>query len=203
MNIQEYVKLPETFYLNQDVLGIAKALLGKVLFTNINGMLTGGKIVETEAYKGGVDKASHATKGRTPRTEVVFGKGGYAYVYLCYGIHHLLNIVTNEAEKPDCVLIRALEPMVGEEEMCKRRGKSTIKRITAGPGTVSQALGITTKDTGESLLEDRIWIGRGPLNSSYEIVEATRIGVAYAGEDALLPWRYYVKGNPFVSVLKK
>lgn len=203
MNIQGYEKLPETFYLNQDVLGIAKALLGKVLFTNINGMLTGGKIVETEAYKGGEDKASHATRGRTARTEVVFGSGGHAYVYLCYGIHHLLNIVTNEAGKPDCVLIRALEPVLGESEMCLRRGKSAIKRITSGPGTVSQALGITTKDNGETLHGDRIWIAKDLQNFTFGIVEAPRIGVAYAGEDALLPWRYYVKDNPFVSELIK
>lgn len=199
MNIQGYVKLPETFYLDPDVLQTARRLLGKVLFTNMNGILTGGKIVETEAYKGGYDKASHASKGKTARTEVVFRKGGICYVYLCYGIHHLLNVVTNEADQPDCVLVRAIEPVIGVEEMMLRRNTQILKKLSSGPGTLTKAMGISTLNNGENLNADRIWIAQDIDQKEVEIIETTRIGVDYAGEDALLPWRYYIEDNPFVS----
>src|SRR3954469_4711741 len=113
-------KLPLSFYLRKDVVKISKELLGKVLVTNWRGELTSGRIVETEAYEGEIDKASHAFKGRTARTEVIFGEGGRAYVYLCYGIHQMFNIVTNRNDIPHAILIRAVEPIQGIDIMLKR-----------------------------------------------------------------------------------
>lgn len=193
--------LPKEFYLNPDVTQIARELLGKVLFSSVDGKLAGGMIVETEAYSGVNDMACHACRfGKTPRTSVMFREGGLAYVYLCYGIHHLFNIVTNVVDKADAVLIRALEPVEGLDTMMQRRKKNFIKRITAGPGTVSEALGLKFTDTGASLFGPMIWLEeRGTTLSDSEIVSTTRIGVDYAGDDALKPWRYYINNNPFVS----
>lgn len=203
MNIQGYEKLPTSFYLNADVVAISQSLLGVYLFSCFDGILTGGRIVETEAYKGGFDLASHATKGKTKRTEVVFRAGGCAYVYLCYGIHHLLNVVTNESEKPDCALIRAIEPVIGVPEMMLRRNKSKQERLTAGPGTVTQALGITTKQNGVDLTGDQIWLAKSIVEIPFEMETSTRIGVGYPGADALLPWRFSIKRSAFVSVAVK
>ena len=181
---------------------IAKELLGKILVTNWKGILTSGRIVETEAYAGMIDKASHASGGRrTPRNEIMYGEGGYAYVYLCYGIHHLFNIVTNSKDIPHAILIRALDPLEGIEEMLIRTHKKKFDHtLTRGPGNVSKALGISTKHTGSSLLENKVFIADDGMNySKKEIASSPRIGVDYAGKDALLPYRFYVKGNPFVS----
>lgn len=196
------VKLTEAFYQRADVLTIAKELLGKVLITRLNGILTSGRIVETEAYNGVVDKASHAFNGRrTNRTEVMFGKGGLAYVYLCYGIHHLFNVVTNHVGTPHAVLIRAIEPMEGVEQMLQRMKKLNLDNtIGKGPGNVSKALGIHTKHSGYSLLDDDIFIADdGTALTESQIIASKRIGVDYAAEDAQLPYRFYVKSNAFVS----
>ncbi|MFY0601444.1 MAG: DNA-3-methyladenine glycosylase [Cyclobacteriaceae bacterium] len=198
----QYEKLPKAFYSRGDVVEIAKDLLGKFLFSNIDGKLTGGRIVETEAYNGRTDKACHAYKKRTPRTEVIYQESGRAYVYLCYGIHHLFNIVTNEVGLADAVLIRALEPIDGIDEMKKRRSKQSVERITAGPGILSQALGIKKEMTGEDLLGNTIWIA-SKNNDPIQIVADVRIGVDYAGEDALLPWRFYIKDSNYVGKEKK
>ncbi|MEQ6166739.1 DNA-3-methyladenine glycosylase [Ekhidna sp. MALMAid0563] len=198
INTSVYEKLPRSFYLRDDVVQIAKDLLGKVLITNMDGVITAGKIVETEAYCGRGDKACHANGKRTPRTEVIYGQGGYAYVYLCYGIHHLVNVVTNEEEQADAVLIRALEPLTGEEIMRERR-KFTKTKLASGPGTLSQAMGISVKMTGADLLSDQIWIGTDGKERDFEIYADTRIGVEYAEEDALKPWRFIIAGNKFVS----
>lgn len=194
--------LPESFYTRKDVVKIAKELLGKVLVTSFDGMLTSGIIVETEAYAGIGDKASHASGGRrTNRTETMYAQGGTAYVYLCYGIHHLFNVVTNVADIPHAVLIRGLEPLEGIDTMLARRGKEKPEpSLTAGPGALSVAMGIFTTHSGHSLQGPGIWIeDRGIKITAKDIVSGTRVGVAYAQEDALLPYRFSVKGNKYVS----
>ncbi|MEP0986594.1 DNA-3-methyladenine glycosylase [Ekhidna sp.] len=198
INTSVYEKLPRSFYLREDVVQIAQDLLGKVLITNIGGLFTAGKIVETEAYCGRGDKACHANGKRTPRTEVMYGEGGRAYVYLCYGIHHLLNVVTNKDGQADAVLIRALEPLEGMEIMKERR-KFTNAKLASGPGTLSQAMGIHVKMTGHDLLSDKIWIGESNTDNNFKILSDTRIGVEYAEEDALKLWRFVIEGNKFVS----
>jgi len=195
-------KLPDEFYTGTDVTDIAVQLLGKQLFTRINGELTGGIIVETEAYNGITDKASHAYGGRlTNRTKTMYETGGKAYVYLCYGIHYLFNVVTGPKDTPHAVLIRGIEPVVGLDVMLCRRNMSTLKPgVSAGPGTLSQALGISKELNGSNLTGNEIWIEDNGLTiPSDEVVSGNRIGVAYAEEDAFLPWRYYIKGNKFVS----
>ena len=196
------MKLPHSFYLGTDVVEISKQLLGKYLFTCIDGLLTGGYIVETEAYNGAVDKASHAYGNRrTNRTEIMFHEGGIAYIYLCYGIHEMLNVVTSTEGHAQAILIRAIEPTTGIDIMQARRNMEIVKpNITAGPGSVAKALGIDRKLNGVSLQSDELWIEDRGLNFTDEqIATVPRIGVAYAGEDALLPYRFYVKGNIYVS----
>ncbi|WP_342327852.1 DNA-3-methyladenine glycosylase [Pedobacter sp. FW305-3-2-15-E-R2A2] len=195
-------KLPFSFYQNDDVNALALQLLGKRLFTRINGAVTGGIIVETEAYKGVEDKASHAYGGRfTDRTKVMYESGGLSYVYLCYGIHHLFNVVTGPEATPHAVLIRGLEPLTGLELMMERRGMSVLKpNITAGPGALAKALGIDRLLNAKDLTGEEIWIEDAlPEWSISEAVAGPRVGVDYAGDHALLPWRYYVKGNKYVS----
>jgi DNA-3-methyladenine glycosylase len=196
------LKVPHSFYLGSDVVSISKALLGKYLFTSINGLLTGGYIVETEAYNGIVDKASHAFGNRrTPRTETMYREGGIAYIYLCYGIHEMLNVVTSAEGQPRAILIRAIEPTTGVDIMLARKNMTALKpNITAGPGSVAKALGIDRKLNAISLQSDVLWIeDKGLSFSDDQIAAVPRIGVAYAQEDALLPYRFYVKGNIYVS----
>lgn len=194
-------KLPLSFYQQEDVVSVAKQLLGKLLFTNINGKLTGGIITETEAYDGVVDKACHAYGGRnTNRTATMFLNGGITYVYLCYGIHHLLNVVSGKEGNPQAVLIRAIEPTVGVEIMLQRRKMEKLApRITAGPGALSQALGIDKNLNAKDFLSNEIWIEDAKAYEDEKIVATTRIGVAYAQEHALWPFRFYIKGNKYVS----
>ena len=196
------IKLPYSYYQSQDVNSLAIDLLGKYLFTSIDGVVTGGFIVETEAYKGVEDKASHAFGGRfTNRTQTMYAEGGLSYVYLCYGIHHLFNVVTAPKGIPHAVLIRGLEPVEGLDVMLARRGMASLKpNLTAGPGALSKALGIDKRLNASDLQGEEIWIeDRGMVYAQDDIVAASRIGVAYADDHALLPWRYYVKGNRFVS----
>ena len=188
-------KLPRSFYVRQDVVQISKELLGKYLFTNINDKKTGGTITETEAYAGPVDRASHAYKNRrTKRTEIMYQIGGTAYVYLCYGIHSLFNIITNIKDIPHAVLIRAIEPKEGVDVMLKRRNKNSITHnLTTGPGTLTQALGITCQHTGIDLLKNTIWVeDRNIKIPQKEIIASPRVGISYAGEDAELPWRFMI-----------
>jgi DNA-3-methyladenine glycosylase len=194
--------LPESFYARTDVVKIARELLGKVLVTCFDGELTSGVIVETEAYAGETDRASHAYGGRrTRRTEVMYMHGGSAYVYLVYGIHHLFNVVTNGRDTPHAILIRGIEPVDGLDIMLARRGKEKLQpSLTAGPGSLSVALGIQTSHTGLSLQGPDIYIeDRGIKVPTKNIAAATRVGVAYAMDDALRPYRFYIKDNPFVS----
>lgn len=196
-------KLDSSFYQRNDVVSIAKELLGKRLCTNINGALTSGIIVETEAYSGRNDKACHANNGKlTKRTSVMFEEGGLAYVYLCYGIHNLFNIVTNTKGNADAVLIRAIEPDSGLNLMNERRGFPKRKyAVGSGPGCLSQALGIDQAHYGISLMDKTIWVEKG--RQINELQSSPRVGVGYAGKDALKPWRFYEKGNPWVSANKK
>jgi DNA-3-methyladenine glycosylase len=185
--------LPKAFYTRPDVLGISRELLGKRLCTRINGGLAKAIITETEAYAGVTDRASHAFGGRrTARTEPMFAEGGIAYVYLCYGIHHLFNVVTNSEGTPHAILIRAAIPAVGEALMRRRRGaKKASTRLMPGPGSVSQALGIHTRLSGESLQGPRIWIEDGdPIAEPARISNGPRVGVDYAGKDAGRPYRF-------------
>jgi DNA-3-methyladenine glycosylase len=196
------LKLPQSFYLDSDVVSLSKQLLGKYLFTSIDGLLTGGYIVETEAYNGVIDKASHAFGNRrTGRTEIMYQEGGIAYVYLCYGIHEMLNVVVSPKEQPRAILIRAIEPSTGIDIMLSRKGLATLKpNVTSGPGSVAKALGIDRKLNGVSLQSDQLWIeDRGLAFTNDQIAAVPRIGVAYAQEDALLPYRFYLKGNKYVS----
>jgi DNA-3-methyladenine glycosylase len=196
------LKLPHSFYLGSDVVAISKQLLGKYLYTSINGLLTCGYIVETEAYNGVVDRASHAFGNRkTPRTQIMYQEGGIAYIYLCYGIHEMLNVVTSVEGQPRAILIRAVEPTTGVDIMLARKNMTVLKpNITAGPGSVAKAFGIDRKLNGISLDSDSLWIEDKGLNfKDAQIAAVPRIGVAYAGEDALLPYRFYVKGNIYVS----
>ena len=195
-------KLAYSFYQNTDVNDLAVQLLGKMLFTRIDGELTAGVIVETEAYKGIDDKASHAYGGRfTNRTQVIYEEGGLSYVYLCYGIHHLFNVVTAPKGTPHAVLIRGIEPVKGIDIMLRRRNMVILKpNITAGPGALSKAMGIDKGLNAKNLLGDEIWIeDKGIVFPGDQIVSSARVGVDYAEDHALLPWRYYIRGNKFVS----
>jgi len=194
--------LPVSFYQRENVFQIARELLGKVVVTKWNKVITSGRIVEVEAYNGVIDKASHAFGGRrTARNEVMYAEGGVAYVYLCYGIHHLFNVVTNAKEEPHAILIRALEPIKGIDEMLRRVGKEKSDHtLTRGPGNLSKALGIFTSHSGNSLQSKKLYIAEDRISfSKMEIIASPRIGVGYAGKDALLPYRFYIIGNPFVS----
>jgi len=195
-------KLATGFYNRADVVKIAKELIGKVLVTQFGEVITSGRIVETEAYAGAIDRASHAYGNRrTNRTEVMFQPGGAAYVYLCYGIHYLFNVVTNQKDLPHAVLIRALDPMQGITTMLERTGKKKLDyTLTKGPGNVSKALGIHTGHTGFSLLGDEIYIAEDDFTvAKKDIIATPRIGVDYAGEDARLPYRFILNDNPYVS----
>lgn len=194
------MRLTPEFYLDKNVVKIARSLLGKILFTKIDGIVTAGRIVETEAYSW-KERGCHAFKGKTNRNGVMFEQGGVAYVFLCYGIHHLFNIVTNHEGVADAVLIRALEPVVGIETMKERRGKIANEfQLTSGPGKLSKALGIDRNVNGKSLFQNEVWLeGDGASISNNKIITSKRIGIDYAGEDALLPWRFTVKDSLWTS----
>jgi DNA-3-methyladenine glycosylase len=195
-------KLPHAFFTQPNVLKIAKNILGKILVTNFNGITTAARIVEAEAYNGITDKASHAFGSRrTARTQVMYQCGGVAYVYLCYGIHHLFNVVTNVENIPHAILIRAGEPLAGIDEMLLRTKKQKPDAtLTRGPGNLAKALGISTAHSGVSLQSNEIYIcDDGFKITTKNIVITPRIGVDYAGADAQLPYRFYLKGNKYVS----
>ena len=188
--------LKKSFFTRPDVLVIARELLGKYLFTRLDDRLTGGIIIETEAYRGTTDKASHAFGGKvTARNRIMYMRGGTAYVYLCYGMHHLFNIVTNKTGIPDAVLIRAIEPTYGIEVMLKRRKlDNKSPRLANGPGSMSAALGITTGLSGIELFGPEIWLeDRGNNPAPKQINASPRVGVDYAGAHAKLPWRFRIK----------
>lgn len=195
------MKLNEDFYQRKNVVKIARELLGKGLFTKIDGIVTGGIIVETEAYSW-KERGCHAFNAKkTLRNEIMFQKGGHVYVYLCYGIHHLVNVVTNVCGTPEAVLIRAIEPTEGIAEMKLRRGilRSGF-HLTSGPGKLTKALSIDRTFNGKFLTDNDVWIEDIHYKVPAGKIEATpRIGIDYAGEDAKLPWRFTIKDNEWVS----
>lgn len=195
-------KLPIEFYKRKNVVHIAEELLGKIIVTNIDGIKTSGRIVETEAYAGITDKASHAFAGkRTNRNEHMYSAAAIAYVYICYGIHQMFNIITNDEEIPDAILIRAVEPLEGIEHMLIRTGKKIVDNtITKGPGNVGKALGIFKIHSGINLTGETIFLASDEYKMNDTMIgTSARIGVQYAGQDALLPYRFFIKGNKFVS----
>lgn len=198
-------KLDALFYQHPDVLLLARQLIGHKLVTKLNNEgITSGMIVETEAYNGIADRASHAYGGRrTNRTEIMYAEGGIAYVYLCYGIHHLFNIVTGAKNNPQAILIRAIQPIDGMPIMLKRRNlKASKPNLSSGPGSAACSLGIKTHHSGLSLTEDAIWIEPYLKFKPHEIQTGPRVGVAYAGDDANNPWRFSLKNNSWVSPAK-
>jgi DNA-3-methyladenine glycosylase len=204
-------KIPLSWYRHHDVVSLSRDLLGKYLFTNLpfgkkgERKLTGGIIVETEAYAGAIDKASHAHGNRrTKRTEVMFSHGGVAYIYLIYGFHNMFNIITNEEGTPHAILIRAIEPTDGIDIMLRRRNMSAPERkLTGGPGVLCEALGITRELNGEPLDGDKVWLeDRGLSYVKKDIIASPRVGIAYAEEDAHHPWRFRVKDSSWTSPAK-
>lgn len=198
-------KLPLSYYTRTDVIEIARDLVGKVLITNFDGSLTSGRIVETEAYVGLTDRASHSFGGRrTPRNEHMYSTGGFSYVYICYGMHQMFNVVTNAKNIPDAILIRALEPLEGIDTMLRRTGKKKVDHtLTRGPGNLGKAMGIDKRHSGLNLGKDELYIaddGFRPEPGS--ILVTRRIGVEGAGKDALLPYRFILKNNKYVSARK-
>ncbi len=194
---------PSSFYQSSNVLALAQRLLGSYLHTQINGEITIGQIVETEAYKAPEDKASHAYQNkRTKRTEVMFSEGGVAYVYLCYGIHEMFNVVSGPKDVAHAILVRAIKPIKGLEIMERRRKTKHLKNLANGPGKLCQAMGISRKLSGLDLCKasSSIFITAGKELAPKNIVASPRVGIKYAEEDALLPWRFYVKDSPFISL---
>ena len=194
-------KLPREFYTRPDVLEVARDLLGKKLVVpGRNGARVSGIIVETEAYRGPEDRASHAWNGRrTKRTETMYGAGGTAYVYFVYGMYHQFNVVTSVEDIPHAVLVRALEPSEGLAVMCRRRRGRSEYELTSGPGRLCLALGIDRKLDKADLLGDRVWLEDGISISPRQIARGPRIGIDYAEKWIDKPWRFWVKDNPFVS----
>ncbi len=199
--VPEKLIIQPSFFLSEDVGEVARALVGKLLSTCLSEGVTTGRIVETEAYAGVTDRASHAYGGRrTDRTEVMYREGGTAYVYLCYGMHHLTNVVTHREGIPHAVLIRALEPMEGLDIMRARSGGRLPDRLLcSGPGRLSRAMGIRTAHTGMLLDKPAFCILDDGYRPSFPIVATPRIGVDYAGQDAGLPYRFILEGHPCVS----
>ena len=195
-------RLPLAFYARADVLAVARDLLGKVLVVPARGgARVAGIIVETEAYRAPEDRASHAWNGRrTRRTETMYGPGGTAYVYFVYGMYHQFNVVTNVAGVPHAVLIRALEPVEGLAVMRRRRPGRPDRELTNGPGRLCLALGIDRSHDRADLRGDGVWVEEGPRPLARRAVtRGPRVGIDYAGEWAVRPWRFWVRGNPWVS----
>lgn len=195
--------LPKSFYQNSDVLQVAKSLVGKVLVSDIEGILTSGRIVETEAYRGSDDKGCHSfIHGKTDRTAVMFEEGGVAYVYICYGMHHMINVVTNMENRADAVLIRAIQPLIGQDIMLQRRGKIfKSHHLSGGPGKVCQCLNID-----KTLNNIAYYLSDSPIRiyddgySAAEVAATPRVGMSmHVAEFTNNPWRFYEKNNSYVS----
>lgn len=194
-------KLPHSFYQREDTVLIARELLGKKVFSMAGGLLTGGIIIETEAYRGPEDRGSHAFNNRrTNRTEIMYAAGGVAYMYICYGIHDMLNVVTGPADSSHAILIRALEPTTGIEIMRERRkifDKDT--RLCQGPGALAQALGLNKMFNGKSLQGSDLWIENNEPVPDDQIVSSARVGMNFDGPYKTIQWRFYIRGNRYVS----
>jgi DNA-3-methyladenine glycosylase len=190
------MKLTTEFYNRHDVVSLARELIGCIIYTKVEHQVCAAVIAETEAYAGIADKASHAYGGRfTNRTSVMYNSGGVAYVYLCYGIHKLFNIVTANKGIPHAILIRGAIPLLNEVAMKKRFGMNVQHLLTInGPGKFSKAMGIELLHNGISLTEDEIWVEKSDFEIDEKIIKCTpRIGVDYAAEDAMLPYRFLIR----------
>ena len=185
------MKLDREFYL-RDGLTVARELIGKKLLTNLRGEITSGIIVETEAYMGEIDAAAHSYRGKTERTKIFYGAGGFVYVYLIYGVHICTNVVANVENIPEVVLIRALKPVDGVELMKIRRGKQNLRELCSGPGKLSQAMGITKDFYGLDLCGDKIFIEDG---ENLPFTATKRINIDYAGTAADYLWRFVAVGS--------
>ncbi len=191
------------FYL-RDASIVAPELLGKLLVHRTSEGAASGIIVEVEAYSGATDKGAHSYPNkRTPRTEIQFGEGGYAYVYSIYGMHCCFNVVTNKADIPEVVLVRALEPVDGIDLMMSRRGTQDPLELCSGPGKLCAALGISKANYGDDLCGDTLFIEERMAVLPNEIAVSPRVNIDYAGEDAKLLWRYFIKDSKFVSKVPK
>ena len=188
-------------FFRQDTVELARKLLGCLLVHRTPDGVAGGMIVEAEAYVGAIDKACHAYRNRSGRTEIMYHDGGYAYVYLIYGMHHCFNAVTGPEGEGNAVLIRALEPVIGLDLMQQRRNTKNVRHLCSGPGKVCQALGITKNEYGLDLCaaDSPLRLIRYRYIPDAQIVATPRINVAYAEEAAAWPWRFYVKDNLYVS----
>lgn len=195
------MKLSNSFYQRNDTIEMAKELLGRFLYTDINGQLTGGMIVETEAYMGVTDSSCHTFNNRkTNRNATMYNQGGVIYMYICYGIHDMLNIATGNEGDSQVILIRAIEPLTGIGIMKERRGEMPLKRLAKGPGSLAKALGLKRIHDGISLLKDIIWIEDEGINIGAEnIIESPRIGLGCPEPYFSMPLRFFLKGNSFVS----
>lgn len=192
-------KLDRSFY-NRNVLTVAEEILGKILVHKMPEGIVKGRIVEVEAYDGSMDKAAHAYPNLlTDRTRIQFGEGGYAYVYLIYGMYHCMNIVTGNVNEPQVLLLRALEPVEGIELMEKRRKTTKLKNLCSGPGKLCQAMGITGEDYGKDLCGNEIYLEDAPALLAENILRSKRINIDYAEEAKEFLWRYTIKDDPFVS----
>ena len=190
------MKLERKFYL-RDGLTVARELIGKKIITNLPEGLTSGIIIETEAYMGTVDAASHAYRGKTERTKIFYGAGGFVYVYLIYGMYLCTNVIANVENVPEAVLIRALQPADGVELMKSRRNKNNLRDLCSGPGKLSQSLGITKNFYGADLCGEEIFIETA---ENLKVEATKRINIDYAGEAANYFWRFVAAGNKFLSV---
>jgi DNA-3-methyladenine glycosylase len=199
------MKLPREFYTRPNVLAVARDLLGKLLVVPAkNGKRVSGRIVEVEAYRGPQDRAAHSFGGRrTKRTETMYRIGGTAYVFFVYGMYNQFNVVSNVADAPHAVLIRAVEPVEGIELMRKRRQAQPDYNLTNGPGKLCLALGIDRGLDAAELLGERVWLEEGVKISRSLCASGPRIGFDFAQEWKDKPWRFWVKDNPFVSRSKQ
>jgi DNA-3-methyladenine glycosylase len=199
------MKLPISFYQRDDTLTIARELLGKLLVVpDLNGRRVSGVIVETEAYLGEIDKAAHSYGGRrTARNEITYAPGGHVYVFFVYGMYYQLNLVTGLADSPQVVLVRGIEPVEGIDTMIERRGNMKDTNLTSGPGKLCIAFGIDRSFNGEDLSGERIWVEEHKKFQVGEISSGPRVGIDYAEEFIEMPWRYWVKGNKYVSKTPK
>ena len=198
-------RLNREFFVRKDTLRIARDLLGKLLVVPTpSGDRVSGMIVETEAYMGVEDKAAHSSGGRrTARNEITYAEGGHVYVFFVYGMYYQLNLVTGFVDHPHVVLIRAVEPVEGIELMRERRGEMKDTNLTSGPGKLCIAFGIDRSLNREDLLGDRIWVEEYRNFKKQEIVSGPRVGIDYAEEFIEMPWRFWVRGNPYVSKTRR
>jgi DNA-3-methyladenine glycosylase len=184
-------------FFKRPTLDVAPDLLGKIIVHKTDGHVLAGKVVETEAYLGNGDRAAHSARGRTRSTEVIFGPPGHAYVYLCYGIYECLNLVAEPDGQAGCVLIRAVEPLAGIEQIRQRRPKAKrLRDLASGPGKLTLALGVTRARNGVDVTQGELTVREFREPEAFEIVQTTRIGISVS-ED--LPYRFYIKDNDFVS----